>query len=135
MLFIPNGMKRYLGAFIYALVACQIIRFFFVARILHSDWGALHIEEPVLFSYWYPTVAALAGFLGWLDRKAGLLGFVAILLARAVENMLTSTLPDYHWDYVIIALFSPMALASLVALVSKSIFYLEEFEVEEARAE
>ena len=75
MLFIPNGMKRFLGAFVYALVACQIIRFFFVARILHSDWGALHIEEPVLFSYWYPTVAALAGFLGWLDRKAGLLGF------------------------------------------------------------
>ncbi len=135
MLFIPAGMKRFLGAFIYALVACQIIRFFFVARILHSDWGAAHIAEPVLFSYWYPCVAAAAGFLGWLDRKAGLLGFVAILLARAVENMLTATLPDYHWDYVIIALFSPMALASVVALVSKSIFYLEEFEVEEARVE
>ncbi len=129
----PDWLKRITGAFLYVFASYWFIHSFFVGRILHSDWGDAHVMAPALFAIWYPGAAALFGLMGWLDRRVGLIGFGIVLATRIVENLLTSELFDYHWDYVMLALFAPMAFAAPLAWICRIVFHLDSYEIEETQ--
>jgi hypothetical protein len=129
---LPEQLRRIIGACFYALASFWSINFFFVQRILHSEWGSL-ITEPTLFQVWYPCLAFLSGFIGWyLRRGYGLFGFSLFLIFITIESLLPEKLPDYHFDYVLLWLVVPMALAEPIMWLCRCIFHLESYPVIDA---